>query len=95
MVCCRVRGGETAVRTFLSSLKVFSLGESLGAVESLAGHPATMSHGSLTHAQREAAGIGFDLVRLSVGIESGDDLVRDLNQALAAAAAAAAAAELL
>lgn len=65
-----------------SAVKVFSLAESLGGVESLLGHPATMTHASIPKAERERAGITDSLIRLSVGIEDADDLVDDLQQAL-------------
>ncbi len=72
------------VAAFMNRLGVFSIAESLGGVESLAGHPATMSHSNLTAAQRSAIGIDDKLIRLSVGIEDIDDLMADLDQALAA-----------
>jgi cystathionine beta-lyase/cystathionine gamma-synthase len=65
-----------------SAVKVFSLAESLGGVESLLGHPATMTHASIPKAERERAGITDSLIRLSVGIEDGSDLIDDLKQAL-------------
>ncbi|HUB31148.1 MAG TPA: PLP-dependent aspartate aminotransferase family protein [Terracidiphilus sp.] len=68
---------------FLGALKVFLNAESLGGVESLASHSATTTHASLTDAEREAVGITDSLVRLSVGIEDKEDLVADLEQALA------------
>ena len=76
---------DVEVETLLRSTEVFALAESLGGVESLIEHPTTMSHASMAPEQREAAGITDDLVRLSVGIESTDDLLRDLDQALQAA----------
>ena len=76
---------DVEVETLLRSTEVFALAESLGGVESLIEHPTTMSHASMAPEQREAAGITDDLVRLSVGIESTDDLLRDLDQALEAA----------
>lgn len=66
----------------VKKLKVFTLAESLGGVESLAGHPATMTHGSIPKEEREKIGISDSLIRLSVGIEDIDDLLEDLNQAL-------------
>ncbi len=66
-----------------SSVKVFSLAESLGGVESLLGHPASMTHASIPKPERERAGITDSLLRLSVGIEDIDDLLADLKQALA------------
>lgn len=72
---------EDAV-AFFEKLKVFTLAESLGGVESLANHSATMTHGSLTKEERAEIGITDDLVRLSVGVEDIDDLIDDLEQAL-------------
>ncbi len=66
----------------LSTLKVFTLAESLGGVESLAGHPATMTHASIPRAQRIEAGLSDGLIRLSVGLEDAKDLIRDLDNAL-------------
>lgn len=66
-----------------SSMKVFTLAESLGGVESLINHPATMTHASIPKAEREKAGVVDSLLRLSVGIEDIDDLLEDLKQALA------------
>jgi cystathionine gamma-synthase len=61
---------------------LFSLAESLGGVESLVAHPASMTHAAMDAASRERAGISDTLLRLSIGIEAGEDLVRDLEQAL-------------
>src|SRR5262249_36724754 len=69
-------------RRFLSALKVFTCAESLGGVESLAEHPAIMTHASIPPERRRALGIGDGLIRLSVGIEHADDLVADLEAAL-------------
>jgi cystathionine beta-lyase len=69
--------------TFLKNTHLFSLAESLGGVESLVGHPATMTHASIPKAQREASGLKDSLIRLSVGIEHIDDLIEDLEKALA------------
>ena len=66
----------------VSSLKVFTLAESLGGVESLAGHPASMTHASIPKEEREKTGVVDSLIRLSVGIEDIDDLKADLEQAL-------------
>ncbi len=60
---------------------IFALAESLGGVESLISHPASMTHASIPKEVREAAGLKDSLIRLSVGIEDGDDLVEDLEQA--------------
>jgi cystathionine beta-lyase len=66
----------------LESLKLFTLAESLGGVESLSGHPASMTHASIPKAEREKTGVVDSLIRLSVGIEDIDDLLADLDQAL-------------
>ncbi|MCO6495512.1 MAG: cystathionine gamma-synthase [Bacteroidetes bacterium] len=71
-----------AAHKFLSSLKIFVLAESLGGVESLAGHPATMTHASIPKEEREKAGLKDSLIRLSIGIENVDDLIEDLSQAM-------------
>jgi len=86
MLSFRVRGGLEASRRLLETVRVFSLAESLGGVESLIEHPALMTHASVPRAQREALGIDDGLIRLSVGIETVDDLIADLDRALAAAA---------
>ena len=65
-----------------SSFKVFSLAESLGGVESLINHPATMTHASIPKAERERVGVVDSLLRLSVGVEDVEDLIADINQAL-------------
>jgi cystathionine beta-lyase/cystathionine gamma-synthase len=69
----------------MNALRVFTVAESLGGVESLAGHPATMSHSNVPAEQRRAMGIPDNLIRLSVGIEAADDLLADLDRALQAA----------
>jgi cystathionine gamma-lyase len=66
----------------LKKTKLFSLAESLGGVESLIGHPATMTHASIPQADRIARGLSDSLIRLSVGIEDVDDLIEDLAQAI-------------
>lgn len=75
---------KTIENTFkvASSFKVFSLAESLGGVESLINHPATMTHASIPKAEREKAGVVDNLLRLSVGVEDAEDLLEDLKQAL-------------
>jgi cystathionine gamma-lyase len=88
IVSVDIKGGLPASQAFLKALRVFTCAESLGGVESLADHPALMTHASLDASARLALGIGDGLVRLSVGIEDQDDLQEDLAQALAAAAAA-------
>jgi cystathionine beta-lyase/cystathionine gamma-synthase len=71
-----------AARTVLSSTKVFSLAESLGGVESLINHPASMTHASIPREERIKNGLSDSLIRLSVGIEDADDLVADLTNAI-------------
>ncbi len=83
MVSFEMKGGLEAVNNFLRKVRVFTLAESLGGMNSLAGHPATQSHASMTREQREKIGITEGLVRLSVGLENIDDLIEDLAQALA------------
>ncbi|NGN40893.1 PLP-dependent transferase [Mesorhizobium sp. CGMCC 1.15528] len=72
-----------ATKRFLERTQLFALAESLGGVESLIEHPALMTHGSIPAEQRAALGISDSLVRISAGIEDGDDLIADLDQALA------------
>jgi cystathionine beta-lyase/cystathionine gamma-synthase len=72
---------EAAVKV-LSATKLFSLAESLGGVESLIGHPATMTHASIPKEEREKTGVVDSLIRLSVGLEDADDLITDLSNAL-------------
>jgi cystathionine gamma-synthase len=85
MLSFELNGGEAAVRSFLDGLECFSLAESLGGVESLVAHPATMTHAAMDPAARERAGISESLLRLSVGIETADDLLADLTAGLARA----------
>jgi cystathionine gamma-synthase len=82
MVSFELAGGARAVERFVERLRCFTLAESLGGVESLVAHPATMTHASMSADARAAAGISEALVRLSIGIESPEDLVRDLREAL-------------
>jgi len=77
-----IKGGLAQTRAFLESVRVFSLAESLGGVESLVNHPAIMTHASVPAETRKALGITDSLVRLSVGIETQADLIQDLTQAL-------------
>jgi cystathionine gamma-synthase len=86
MVSFELRGGTDAVRAFLSGLRHFSLAESLGGVESLVAHPATMTHAAMAPEARAHAGIRDDLLRLSIGIEAAEDLVEDLGAGLERAA---------
>jgi cystathionine beta-lyase/cystathionine gamma-synthase len=83
MVTAVLQGGLDSARRFLERCELFSLAESLGGVESLIEHPAIMTHASIPPAKRAELGIDDGLVRLSVGIEDVDDLIRDLEQALA------------
>lgn len=78
-----IHGGETEAFAFLDHLKVFKLAVSLGSTESLAQHPAAMTHSGLTAEDKRLGGITDDLLRLSIGIEHPDDLIWDLEQALA------------
>ncbi len=82
MVSFELRGGPEAVEAFTSELRCFTLAESLGGVESLIAHPATMTHACMDQPAREAMGISDSLLRLSVGIELAEDLVADLRGAL-------------
>lgn len=82
MVSFTLVGGRAAARTVAEALECFTLAESLGGVESLVAHPATMTHASMDAAARAAAGIGEGMLRLSVGIEDARDLVADLGGAL-------------
>jgi len=90
MLSVELEGGEEAVRAFVEGLRYFTLAESLGGVESLVAHPATMTHAAMTPEARAKAGISDGLLRLSVGIEATDDLLADLTAALARAEAVAA-----
>ncbi|MET0756189.1 MAG: PLP-dependent transferase, partial [Pseudoxanthomonas sp.] len=82
MLSVELHGGEAAVRAFVDGLKYFTLAESLGGVESLIAHPATMTHAAMSAEARAKAGISDGLLRLSVGIESAEDLIADLSQGL-------------
>jgi len=82
MVSADLRGGVRAARAFLGRLKVFTLAESLGGVESLVEHPALMTHASVPRRVRESRGIGDGLVRFSCGIEDPADLADDVKAAL-------------
>ena len=82
IISIELSGGLEASKTFLEKTKIFSLAESLGGVESLIEHPALMTHASLPAEIRDKIGITDGLIRLSVGIESVEDLIDDINQAL-------------
>ena len=84
MISFRLKGGTDQVGRFVKALDVFLFAESLGGVESLVCHPATMSHAVLTAEERQAFGITDGTVRLSIGIEDVQDLIDDLNGALSA-----------
>jgi cystathionine gamma-synthase len=89
MLSFEIDGGEATVRAFIKHLRFFSLAESLGGVESLVCHPASMTHAPISKAALAEAGIGQNLIRLSVGLESKTDLLQDLLGALDAAPHAA------
>ena len=82
MITIFLKGGIAESRRFLENVHIFALAESLGGVESLIEHPAIMTHASVPPEQRQQLGISDSLVRLSVGIEHTDDLLKDLEQAL-------------
>jgi cystathionine gamma-lyase len=82
IVSVEVKGGLRGALRFLKGLEIFTLAESLGAVESLVDHPALMTHASIPRAEREAKGLGDGLLRLSCGIEDPADLAADVRRAL-------------
>ncbi|SLM40677.1 cystathionine gamma-lyase [Lasallia pustulata] len=82
MLSFRIRGGKEAAERFCQSTQIFTLAESLGGVESLVEVPGSMTHAGIPRAQREAAGVFDDLVRISCGIEDAEDLRQDVLQAL-------------
>jgi cystathionine gamma-synthase len=86
VVTMELAGGHDAVRAFVAGIKCFSLAESLGGVESLVAHPATMTHAAMDASARLHAGLADGLVRLSIGIEALEDLRGDLAAALQRAA---------
>ncbi len=83
MVSFELKGGLRAARRFLRGLRIFTLAESLGGVESLVDHPASMTHASVPRSEREAHGVCDGLIRLSCGIEDPADLVEDVRRGLA------------
>lgn len=87
MLSLELQGGEAAARAFVEGLRWFTLAESLGGVESLIAHPATMTHAAMTPEARAKAGISGGLLRLSVGIEAAEDLLADIAAGLERAAA--------
>lgn len=86
IISFEVKGGAQAVERLVANLELFSLAESLGGVESLIAHPATMTHAAMDPAARAAAGLTDGLLRLSIGIESADDLLKDLARGFKALA---------
>jgi cystathionine beta-lyase/cystathionine gamma-synthase len=83
MVSFEIKGSVEEAKQVASAFRVFALAESLGGVESLVDHPATMTHGSIPAQERRAAGFADGLIRLSVGIEDIADLIADCDHALA------------
>jgi cystathionine gamma-synthase len=86
MLSFDLKGGADAVRRLVEAVRVFTLAESLGGVESLVAHPATMTHVGMGEQARRAAGITDSLIRLSIGLEAETDLIADLERGLAAIA---------
>ena len=82
MLSFRIKGGSAAAERFCQETAIFTLAESLGGVESLVEVPSSMTHAGIPKEQREAAGVWDDLVRVSCGIEDGEDLKKDVLQAL-------------
>lgn len=82
MLSFELDGGVAHIEAFIDGLRYFSLAESLGGVESLIAHPATMTHAAMAAEARRTAGIADSLLRLSIGIEDSDDLIRDVDAAL-------------
>lgn len=83
MLCFEVKGGVEAGKVVMDSVQLCALAENLGSVETLITHPATMTHADVEEAERKRVGITDGLVRLSVGLEDVEDLIADLDQALA------------
>jgi cystathionine gamma-synthase len=84
MLSLELDGGVAAIRDFVAAIKVFTLAESLGGVERLVAHPATMTHVGMGAEARNAAGIKDSLLRLSIGLEAEVELIADLEFSLAA-----------
>jgi len=82
MITFFVKGGLPEARRFLERVRLFTLAESLGGVESLIEHPAIMTHASIPAETRKELGIHDNLIRISVGIEDCEDLINDIRQAL-------------
>ena len=85
MLSFELKGGIETIKSFLSHLTLFTLAESLGGVETLICHPATMTHAGMSEEARKTAGISNALLRISVGIEDSLDLINDLQNAFNAA----------
>ncbi len=83
MISFELKGGLERARRMICSTQIFSLAESLGGVESLIGHPATMTHAAIPREERLKSGLADGLIRLSVGIEDAGDLIADIDQAIA------------
>lgn len=88
MLSFELEGGVAAIKSFTESVQLFTLAESLGGIESLVAHPATMTHADMGMEARRIAGISDQLLRLSIGLEHVDDLLADLERALEASSAA-------
>src|SRR5262249_53694383 len=86
MLSFELKGGVGAVRRLVEAVRVFTLAESLGGVESLIAHPATMTHAGMGEEARRVGGIRDGLIRLSIGLEAETDLIADLERGLAAVA---------
>lgn len=86
MLSFELAGGVEAVRRFVAAVGYFTLAESLGGIESLVAHPATMTHADMGEEARSRAGISDSLLRLSIGLEAEQDLIAGLDQGLAACA---------
>ena len=82
MISFHLRGNFESCKRLFKQLKIFTVAESLGGVESLIEHPASMTHASIPKAERDRIGVTDSLVRLSVGIEDAEDLISDLSTAL-------------
>jgi cystathionine beta-lyase/cystathionine gamma-synthase len=85
MLAFEIKAGSEAAITLMNSVKLCSLAENLGAVETLITHPVSMTHGDVPVERRREVGITDGLIRLSVGLEAPEDIIADLNQALSAA----------
>ena len=83
MISFRLKGDFEACKKLLKNVKVFTVAESLGGVESLIEHPSSMTHASVPKEERERIGVTDSLIRLSVGLEDVEDLITDLSEGLA------------